>query len=44
MCIRDRINALRAFLNQFDYEGKDKSVVFAPDDKIVKRARHAEGD
>jgi polyphosphate kinase 2 len=41
---RGRINALRAFLNQFDYEGKDASVVYAPDDKIVKRARHAEGD
>ena len=41
---RGRINALRAFLNQFDYEGKDPSVVFAPDETIVRRARHAEGD
>jgi polyphosphate kinase 2 len=41
---RGRINAIRAFLNQFDYEGKDTSVVFAPDDKIVKRARDTEGD
>ncbi|MCA0336722.1 MAG: polyphosphate kinase 2 [Actinobacteria bacterium] len=41
---RGRINALRAFLNQFEYEGKDTSVVFAPDEAIVKRARHAEGD
>ena len=28
---RARLNAMRAFLNQFDYEGKDPSVVFAPD-------------
>ena len=41
---RGRINAIRAFLNQFDYEGKDTDVVFAPDPKIVQRARHAEGD
>jgi polyphosphate kinase 2 (PPK2 family) len=41
---RGRINALRAFLNQFEYEGKDTSVVFPPDEAIVKRARHAEGD
>ncbi len=41
---RGRINALRAFLNQFDYEGKDSAVVFEPDPDIVKRARHAEGD
>ena len=41
---RGRINALRAFHNQFDYEGKDPSVVFAPDETIVRRARHAEGD
>ena len=41
---RGRINALRAFLNQFEYEGKDTSVVFAPDEAIVKRARLAESD
>lgn len=41
---RGRINAIRAFLNQFDYAGKDESVVFAADDKIVKRAKIAEGD
>ena len=36
---RGRINALRAFLNQFDYEGKDRSVVYAPDPQIVARAK-----
>lgn len=34
---RARINAMRAFLNQFDYEGKDPGVVFDPDPKIVGR-------
>ncbi|MDO5052892.1 MAG: polyphosphate kinase 2 [Pseudoclavibacter sp.] len=37
---RGRLNAMRAFLNQFDYEGKDDSVVWAPDPKIVSRAKH----
>jgi hypothetical protein len=41
---RARVNALRAFLNQFDYEDKDPDVVFAPDPKIVKRAKHTAGD
>ena len=41
---RARLNALRAFLHQFDYEGKDDSVVFAPDENIVTRAKHTEGD
>ncbi|HHU10568.1 MAG TPA: polyphosphate kinase 2 [Intrasporangiaceae bacterium] len=41
---RGRINAMRAFLNQFDYAGKDTSVVYPPDDLIVKRAKIAEGD
>ena len=38
---RGRVNALRAFLHQFDYEGKDHDVVFAPDPKLVGRARDA---
>jgi polyphosphate kinase 2 len=38
---RGRVNALRAFLHQFDYEGKDDDVVFAPDSKLVGRARDA---
>lgn len=37
---RARINAMRAYLNQFDYEGKDESVVGAPDPLIVSRAKH----
>ncbi|OFE18343.1 polyphosphate kinase 2 [Humibacillus sp. DSM 29435] len=41
---RARVNALRAFLNQFDYEGRDPEVVFAPDPKVVKRAKYAAGD
>ncbi len=41
---RARINAMRFFLNKFDYEGKDTSVVFAPDPKIVQRARDTVGD
>ena len=39
---RARINAMRAYLNQFDYEGKDESVVFAPDPLIVSRAKDTE--
>ena len=31
---------MRAYLNQFDYEGKDESVVYAPDPLIVSRAKH----
>lgn len=39
---RARINAMRAFLHQFDYEGKDAAaVVFAADPKLVGRARDA---
>jgi polyphosphate kinase 2 (PPK2 family) len=34
---RARINAMRFFLNQFDYEGKDTNVVYAPDPNIVSR-------
>ncbi len=41
---RARINAMRFFLNQFDYDGKDRDVVFAPDPKIVRRGREAVGD
>ena len=41
---RARINALRAFLNQFDYEGKDTCVVYAPDPLIIKRAKNTLGD
>jgi len=41
---RARINALRHFLNQFDYEGKDPDVVFPSDDRIVGRGRDTVGD
>ncbi len=41
---RARLNAMRAFLNQFDYEGRDDSVVYEPDPLIVKRGRDAVGD
>lgn len=41
---RGRINALRFFLNQFDYEGKDPSVIYEPDPLIVRRGRDAVGD
>ena len=41
---RARINAMRAFLHQFDYEDKDPAVVYAPDPLIVQRAKHSVGD
>ena len=41
---RARLNAMRFFLNQFDYEGKDNSVVFEPDPIIVRRGREAVDD
>ena len=41
---RGRINAMRAFLNQFDYEDKNTDVIHAPDPLIVARAKHTEGD
>lgn len=41
---RARVNALRFFLNQFDYEGKDPDVVFPADENIVRRGRDTVGD
>ncbi|UFU04116.1 polyphosphate kinase 2 [Ruania suaedae] len=41
---RARINAMRHFLAQFDYEGKDHEVVSGPDPAIVKRGIDAVGD
>ncbi|HET9647641.1 MAG TPA: polyphosphate kinase 2 [Microlunatus sp.] len=41
---RARINAMRFFLSQFEYDDKDSSVVYDPDPKLVKRARDAVGD
>ena len=36
---RARINAMRFFLNQFDYEDKDPSVVHPADPLLVQRSR-----
>jgi polyphosphate kinase len=36
---RARINAMRFFLNQFEYEGKDPSVVYPADSLLVQRGR-----
>ncbi len=41
---RARINAMRAFLHQFDYEDKDHDVVYPPDPVVVQRAKYSEGD
>ncbi len=41
---RARINAMRFFLSQFDYEDKDDAVVGQADPLIVKRARDTVGD
>jgi len=36
---RARINAMRFFLDQFDYEGKDRSVVHPADPLLVQRGK-----
>ncbi|GAA1998604.1 polyphosphate kinase 2 [Brevibacterium samyangense] len=41
---RARLNAMRYFLGQFDYEGKDTSVVYPADPLLVRRGRDAVGD
>ncbi len=41
---RARVNAMRFFLNQFEYEDKDAGVVFAADERIVRRGIDAVGD
>jgi polyphosphate kinase 2 (PPK2 family) len=41
---RARINAMRAFLVRFDYEGRDSDLVGRPDPKIVQRGIDAVGD
>lgn len=41
---RARVNAMRFFLDQFEYEGKDHSVVFPADENLVRRGRDAVGD
>ena len=41
---RARINAMRAVLSRFDYEGKDAEIVHEPDPLIVQRGIEAVGD
>ena len=41
---RARLNAMRYFLTQFEYEGKDHEVVGDPDPLIIRRGRDAVGD
>ncbi|MGO1885125.1 MAG: polyphosphate kinase 2 [Citricoccus sp.] len=41
---RARLNAIRYFLSQFEYEDKDHAVVGTPDPLIVRRGRDAVGD
>ena len=41
---RARLNVMRYFLSQFEYEGKDHEVVGTPDPLIVRRGRDAVGD
>ncbi|MEX5235111.1 polyphosphate kinase 2 [Kocuria arenosa] len=41
---RARLNAMRCFLHQFDYQDKDPEVVYPPDPLIVARGRDAVGD
>ncbi len=41
---RARLEAMRSFLYQFDYEGRDDSIVHAPDPLIVARTKHTSGD
>ena len=36
---RARINAMRFFLNHFEYEDKDPAVVYPADSLIVQRGR-----
>ncbi|WP_375483734.1 polyphosphate kinase 2 [uncultured Jatrophihabitans sp.] len=41
---RARLNAMRYFLSQFDYEGKNREVVGTPDPLLVRRGIDAVGD
>ena len=41
---RARVNAMRYFLSQFAYDGKDPEVVGTPDPLLVRRGRDAVGD
>lgn len=41
---RARINAMKYFLSQFEYEGKDHDVVGTPDPLLVMRGKNEEAD
>ncbi|MFF0903798.1 UNVERIFIED_CONTAM: polyphosphate kinase 2 [Kocuria sp. CPCC 205316] len=41
---RARLNAMRVFLTQFDYQDKDSAVVYPPDELLIRRGRDAVGD
>ena len=41
---RARLNAMRHFLSQFDYEGRNDAVVTPPDPLLVRRGIDAVGD
>lgn len=41
---RARLNAIRYFLSQVDYDGKDEAAVGIPDPQVVQRGRDAVGD
>jgi polyphosphate kinase 2 len=41
---RARLNAMRYFLGEFDYDDKDEKVVGHPDPLIVQRGKRAVGD
>jgi polyphosphate kinase len=41
---RARLNAMRFYLNQFDYDGKDAAVVGTPDPLLVMRGKQEEAD
>ncbi|GAA1945713.1 polyphosphate kinase 2 [Microbacterium aquimaris] len=41
---RARLNAMRFFLNQFEYEGKDHAVIGEPDPQLVMRGKQETAD
>ncbi|MDO5681508.1 MAG: polyphosphate kinase 2 [Propionibacteriaceae bacterium] len=41
---RARVEAMRAFLSQFDYPDKNHDIIGIPDPKIIRRGREAVGD
>ena len=41
---RARVNAMRYFLSQFDYDDKDAEIVGTPDPLLVQRGTDAVGD